>query len=243
MAIALFSGALSCSSAFAGGGVTGGSTEITQLANNVQLVLSYAQQVEQYETQLKQWQLELKNLEQNPLSALGSTTTRIVQGVGDIMSAENSMGSTLSQIDSNFAQKYNSPVAANFAQKFKTWSSSSVGTLGAALKAAGLHRDSYATDSDALQALYNRSQSSTGTLSAVQQLSSLTSMQIQQTQKLGDLMASQNVAANTWMLSQTSKEQAAQTTRENLAAPYTPQSTEIGTATVVNWNSALKTGK
>lgn len=203
---------LVCSaSARAGGAATGGATEFTQIVNMTQLVLAYAQQVQQYSTQLQQYQAQLRNLEQNPTSALGlGSVTQIIQGVGSIMEAENSMGRTMNQIDANFARKYGGSVAGSYANKFKTWTDTSVGTLGAALRAAGMHRDSYSSDANALQALFNQSQSSTGTVAAVQQLSALTSMQIQQTQKLGDLMASQNEAASTWMASQASKEQAAQ---------------------------------
>lgn len=196
----------STASTLAGGGV-GGATELTQIANKVQLVMAYAKQVEQYETQLQQYAAELKHLEQNPMVAMSGNTTHIIDGVGSIMSAQNAMGGTIAQIDANFAQKYGSAIAGTYAEKFKSWTDTSIGTLGSSLRAAGLHRDAYATDADALQALYNRSQSSAGTVAAVQQLSALTAMQIQQSQKLGDLMASQNVAATTWMASQTSKQQ------------------------------------
>ena len=188
--------------------MSGGASEFTQIANNVQLLLHYAKQVEQYKTQLQQYQLQLRNMEQNPASTLSTDTTQVIQGVGSIMSAQNSMGSTMAQIDANFAQKYRNPIAGTYADRFKTWTDTSVGTLGSALNAAGMHRDAYRSDADALQGLFNKSQSSAGTVSAVQQLSALTAMQIQQTQKLGDLMSSQNEAASTWMASQASKDQA-----------------------------------
>jgi P-type conjugative transfer protein TrbJ len=194
-------------SASAGSG-SGGATEVTQIVNMTQLVLQYAQQIQQYGTQLQQYQAQLQNMAQNPASALGGNVGQVIQGVGSIMSAANSMGSTMAQIDANFSQQYRSPIAGNYADQYRTWTNTSVGTLGTALSAAGMHRDAYRSDADALQALYNKSQSSTGTVAAVQQLSALTSMQVQQTQKLGDLMASQNVAASTWMASQASKDQA-----------------------------------
>jgi P-type conjugative transfer protein TrbJ len=190
------------------GSMSGGASEFTQIVNMTQLVLQYAQQIQQYSTQLQQYQAQLRNMEQNPASALSTNTTQVIQGVGSIMSAQNSMGSTMAQIDANFAQKYGSSVAGSFADKFRTWTVTSVGTLGSALSAVGMHRDAYKSDADALQALYNRSQSSTGTVAAVQQLSALNAMQIQQTQKLGDLMATQNTAASSWMASEASKDQA-----------------------------------
>lgn len=207
--LALFLLLVSGVPAIAGGGSPIGATEATQYANNMQLILAYSQQVEQYATQLKQYQAQLQNLEQNPAGAMNGNTTQIIEGVGSIMSAQNSMGSTMAQIDANFTKKYDRPIAATYADRFKSWTDTSMGTLGGALRAAGLHRDAYRSDTDALQALYNRSQSSTGTVAAVQQLSALATMQVQQGQKLTDLMASQSVAASTWMASQTSKQQAA----------------------------------
>jgi len=198
----LFSGSFS---AHAGSAV--GATEFTQMVNMTQLIVAYAKQIEQFKTQLQQYQAQMQDLKRNPYSALNGSISTIIHEVGTIMTAQNSIGGTVAQIDRNFSEKYGSSQAASFADKFKNWTDSSVGTLGAAMKSAGLHRDAYATDSQALQALYNRSQSSDGTVAAVQQLSALTSMQVQQSQKLGDLLATQNLAANTWMASQTSKEE------------------------------------
>lgn len=183
-------------------------SEFTQIMNNIQLVLQYYQQIQQYETQLQQYQTQLRHLEQNPSNAYDDRLKLLIDGVGSVMSAQNAIGGTMEKIDSEFSKKYGNEMMGSFSQKFKTWTRASNDTLGGALRAAGMHRDTYASDSQALKALFNQSQSSTGTVAAVQQLSALTSMQIQQSQKLGDLLAAQNIAANTWMASQVSKEQA-----------------------------------
>lgn len=184
-----------------------GATEFTQIVNMTQLVAAYAQQVQQYKTQLQQYQAQMQDLQRNPYSTLSGNIGTVIHDVGTIMTAQNSIGGSIAQIDRNFANKYGSTQAGSFADKFKNWTDSSIGTLGAAMKAAGLHRDAYTSDAQALQALFNRSQSSDGTVAAVQQLSAITSMQVQQSQKLGDLLATQSLAANNWMASQTSKEQ------------------------------------
>jgi P-type conjugative transfer protein TrbJ len=195
----------SCFSAYAG--AIAGATEPTQIMNNIQLVMSYAKQIQEYNTQLQQYQAQLQDLKRNPYSALNNNIGIIIHEVGNIMSAQNSIGGTMERIDRNFAEKYGSDIAGSFADKFKIWTDASKGTLNSAMKTAGLHRDAYANDAQALQALFNRSQSSDGTVAAVQQLSALTAMQIQHSQKLGDLLATQNLAANSWMASQVSKEQ------------------------------------
>ena len=182
----------------------------TDIANLVQQGLQYTQQIQQYTRQGLQLESELKNLMQNPASLLGSDVGRLINGVGGIMSGANSIGGNLAQLDRNFASTFKSPTTATLAANFTRWHSTSTGTLEGALKAAGMHRDQFATDTDALTALYNESQASGGNLQAIQSLAKINSMQVQQTQKLGDLVAAQNIAASTYMAAQTAKDQAKQ---------------------------------
>lgn len=198
-----------CVPAFAGGGVDGGATEVTQIMNNAELANQYAQQVQQYTTQLQQYQAQLQDLKLNPTSIMGSDLQKLVRGIGGVMGAGQSIGGTMAQIDGNFSKTFKSPLAGTFSENFKTWTTSSQDTLGAAMRAAGLHRDAYATDTAALAALYNKTQTSQGTVAAVQTLSEVNVMQVQQMQKLQDLVATQNVASSAYMAAQNSKEQAA----------------------------------
>ena len=189
---------------------TGGSTEYTQILNNLQLANQYTQQVQQYSTQLLQYQAQMQNLMRNPTSLLGADTSKLLNGIGTIMQAGASIGGTMARIDGNFSQKFQSPLAGTFSQNFKNWTTTSTDTLGASLRSAGMHRDQFASDTDALTALFNKSQQSDGTVAAVQQLSAINAMQIQQTQKLQDLIATQNIAMSTYMASQNTKDQARQ---------------------------------
>lgn len=185
---------------------TGGATEVTQISNNVQLGVSYAKQVQQYTTQALQLQAELKNLINNPLSLLGPEVGKVINGVGQIMSAGKAIGGNMARIDSNFANTFNNPQAFSMAQNFTRWHDTSTATLQATMKAAGLHRDNYQSDSDAITALYNQSQATQGNLQAAQTLAQINVMQVQQLQKLGDLIATQNIATATYMAAQTARE-------------------------------------
>ena len=186
-------------------GGTGGGTEVTQLRNEVQLGLQYAKQLQQYTTQALQLQAELKNLISNPASLLGSEIGGLINGVGQIMSAGNTIGGNMARIDSNFAKTFNNPQAFSMAQNFTRWHDTSTATLQATMKAAGLHRDNYRSDSDALTALYNQSQATQGNLQAAQTLAQINVMQVQQLQKLSDLIATQNIATATYMAAQEAK--------------------------------------
>ena len=218
---------------------TGGGTEITQLANNVQLTLQYAKQVQQYTTQTLQLQAELKNLISNPTSILGAEVGGVINGVGQIMSAGNSIGGNMARIDSNFANTFKNTQARTMSQNFTQWHNTSTDTLGAAMKAAGLHRDSYQSDTDALTALYNQSQATQGNLQAMQTLAQINTKQVQQMQKLGDLIATQNIAASAYMAEQTARSEAANKVNISMGTPYTPSYQDHGTESIIDWKSKI----
>lgn len=188
---------------------TGGSTEITQIQNNIQLILSYEQQVQSYLRQGLQLQNELKNLMRNPTSLMGQDVGQVINGIGRIMSGGQSIGYTLAQIDRNFATTFKSPLAMDYSRAFTKWHKVNTDTLEGAMKAVGLAREQNQSNQDALTTLYNKSQSSEGNLQALQTLSEINVRQIQHLQQLQELMASQNQAATTYMASQTAKDQKA----------------------------------
>lgn len=82
----------SASVPFAGASSVIGSTEPTQIANNVELVLSYAKQVEAVATQVKQYQAQLLSLRQMDPSKLAGMLKGVtgLDGVDDLMRSYNS---------------------------------------------------------------------------------------------------------------------------------------------------------
>ena len=189
---------------------TGGASEIVQIKNNVQLALSYEQQLVNHSTQLQQYQAQLKNLERGSDSQIGAEIPGIISGIGKIMAAGNSIGGTMAAIDSNFASTFKSPLAQNFADRFKSLTTTSTATLGASASAAGLQRDTMEAETAALNKAFNEVQATDGTVAAVQKLGAINAQQVQQTQALRELIATQNVASSTWMASQDAKVEALQ---------------------------------
>lgn len=185
----------------------GGSTEITQLLNNLQLIQSYEQQVNSYLRQGLQLQNELTNLIKNPTSMLGQDVGRMINGIGKIMNGGQAIGYNLAQIDKNFATMFKSQQAMTFSKAFTSWHKTSTDTLEGTLKAIGATREQYQSNQDALTDLYNKSQASQGNLQALQTLSQINVRQIQQLESLQELMASQATAATTYMAAQTAKDQ------------------------------------
>ena len=188
----------------------GGGTEYTQILNNVQLANSYSQMLTNYTTPLQQYQAQLKNLERGSAGQIGAEVPGIMKGIGTIMSATNSIGGTMASIDSNFASTFKSPLAQNFADRFKSLTTTSTATLGASASAAGLQRDTMEAETAALNKAFNEVQATDGTVAAVQKLGAINAQQVQQTQALRELIAAQNVASSTWMASQDAKVEALQ---------------------------------
>lgn len=194
--------------AFAGGGATGGATEVTQAANKLQLVMAYSKQVQQYANQLLQYQAQITNLIKNPMSLLGPEIGNMIKDIGKIMSVGKAIGSNIAQINKNFGTMFKDTNALSLADNFKRWHDTSTDTIEGALKAAGLHMEQYASETAKIQALYSDSQKTGGNLEALQTLSKINIEQIQQTQRLGNLLSTQNIAMSTYLASQSARDQA-----------------------------------
>lgn len=226
--------------AMAGGGASGGSTEWTQIANNVQLANSYAKEVQMYIQQGLMYKTQLQNLIDNPFSLLGKDIGGIMNGVGELMSRGNSIGNSMANIDRNFALKFKNPLAGNLAQKFTTWHDTNTDTLQAALKTVGLHRDAFKTDAAAITALYNKANATEGGLAATKAVAEINAQMMIQLQTLGDLISTQNAAASTYMQTQSSQHEAQSQDMEaykaGLLAPKPSTAIPDAKTTYKTWN-------
>lgn len=198
--------AFSHTSASAGGGIAG-ATEITQIQNNVQLMLSYTQQVQSYVRQGMQLQNELTNLINNPTSLLGPEIGQMINNIGSIWKGANSIGYNIAEIDKNFATMFKSSKAGDFSKMFTSWHQTNTKTLESGLKAIGAIREDQQNSQNTLTDLYNRSQNTKGNLDSLQTMSQINIRQIQELQKLQELMASQSQASMTYLATQNAKEE------------------------------------
>lgn len=208
--------------ALAGGGMTGGATEVTQIINMVQLVQSYGQQVMDYAQQLQQYQTMIRNLARNPMGVLAPDLQKLVQDQAKLMAVGKDIASSMSKVDMDFAKTFKSTIAADFATKFKDWSNTSTDALKAAMLNAGLHRENFKSDGEALQKLVDSVSAADGAVGALQALGSLNAAQIQEGMKLRDLISQQQVAQNTYLASQNAKEQAREERGAAIAGTLAP---------------------
>lgn len=218
---------------------TGGATEVTQIVNMAQLAQSYGQQIISYENQLLQYETMVRNLAKNPLGVIPPDLNSMVQGQARLMAMGRDISSSMSKVDSTFAQTFNSPIAASFANKFSNWTNSSQDALKSAMLNAGLQRENFSSDRAAIQKLVDNVSASDGAVGGLQALGSLNAAQIQESMKLRDLVSQQQVAQNTYLAAQTAKEQARQDDVTSLGTPYAGPIPSIERKNIVNWNSVF----
>ena len=89
--------------------------------------------------------------------------------------------------------------------------------LKSAMLNAGLQRENFKSDSDALQKLVDSVSKADGTVSGLQALGSLNAAQIQESMKLRDLVSQQQVAQNNYLAAEVSKEKAQEDRRKAIA--------------------------
>ncbi|TDQ37771.1 P-type conjugative transfer protein TrbJ [Tepidicella xavieri] len=185
----------------------GGATEITQLANNVELVNLYLQQVQSYATQLQQYQNMIQNTLNIPAQVWGAVEA-------DLMSVANivKQGQALAYSATNIASQFENTfkgftfTGTDFKKEYRDLSRKTLDTLKGALMAANMQSDQFANEEMTLKQLRTMSQSATGQMQAIQVGVQIAEQQVQQLQKLRQLMMAQLSQQNTYLAAQEQKE-------------------------------------
>jgi P-type conjugative transfer protein TrbJ len=185
----------------------GGSTEITQLANNIELVNSYLQQVQSYATQLQQYQNMIQNTLNIPAQVWGAIENDL-QGVANVVSVGQALAYTASNVASQFEATFKgfSYTGTDFKREYRDLSRKTLDTLKGTLSAANLQSQQFATEEMTLRQLRTMSQSATGQMQALQVGAQIAEQQVQQLQKLRQLMMAQLSQQNTYLAAQEQKE-------------------------------------
>jgi P-type conjugative transfer protein TrbJ len=202
-------------------GAVVGATEMTQIANNVELVMQYLQQMESYATQLRQWETQMRqyaNAVQNTLNIpkqVWNAVTTDLMGVAQIVRSGRSLAYSASNIAEQFGNTfkgYNAPT--NFRQAYSGWSASTLDTLKGAFAANQLQAAQFANEEGTLAYLRAQSESAEGQMQAIQVGAQIAEQQVQQLQKLRQLMMVQSSAQNAYLAAQTDKDAAARATAD-----------------------------
>ena len=202
----------------------GGSTEITQLANNVELVQSYLQQAQAYATQLQQYQNMLTNTLNIPNQIWGQITNDL-SGVAHLVRQGQALAYSSTNIGSQFQSTFKGfqfPAGFNYKTEYRKWSSTTMDSLKGALESAGLQSQQFATEEAVLSQLRNMSSGAQGQMQAIQAGSQIAEQQVQQLQKLRQLMMLQLQSQNTYLAAQQNKEDTIKAAKEDAFSYQSP---------------------
>lgn len=201
----------------------GGSTEITQILNNIQLVESYLQQVQSYATQIQQWQTQIQqyqNMVQNTLalpSQIWGPIQADLMGIANVVRQGQALAYSATNIGTQFTNTFKGlsyPAGFNFKTEYKNWSKTTMDGIKGAFESANMQSNQFATEEGILASLRTQSQSAQGQMQAMQVGSQIAEQQVQQLQKLRQLMMVQMQAQNSYLAAQEQKDAAKTQTRE-----------------------------
>ena len=234
---------LMATSALAGGGLTGGATEWTQMLNNTELVALVGKSAEQVNNQIKQItqlaeqiQNQLKiysNLVQNTAQLpqriwgqvqndLNQLRNVVAQGQGIAFSMGN-LDDVLKQRFKSFADfKSNLPNNASFSATYQSWSSTNRDTISGTLRAAGMTADQFSSEESTMSQLRSQSESADGQMKALQVGHQIATQQVAQMQKLRGLVSQQMTMMATWYQSEQAEKDLSQARRQEFFKSTAP---------------------
>lgn len=219
----LFAASLSAAipAVHAGGGGFAGATEPTQIANNIQLLLSYMEQAQQTITQANQYASMLKNLQQlTPSSTLDLAALKLWQNQNmnqtfkdlyRIVDGGQRIAYTSKNLDTqlkNMSPSYGNALASlDLQSAYKNWSETTRDITKQALTWTSMEAEEMATEADLVRELSNTAQTADGQMKALTAGNRIGVAMIGQMQKLRTLQMAQMQAQNMATLNTQSRQE------------------------------------
>lgn len=179
------------------------STFYQQLFEYAEAVNTALNTAEQLSTQVQQYNNMVTQGIPLPNSMFGSIT-QDMQRVASIYNRSQALGRNIANLDSQFNIQF--PGYQTYLQRFfqsssrttdampdryEQWSSQNFDNAKTAMQAAGINTSTFADEDKHLEQLVSRSQSSAGRMQAIQAGNEIAASNVQQLQKLRDLVATQ----------------------------------------------------
>jgi len=222
--IALIASLFLVSKVFAGA-AAGGASEVTQILNNVQLVMQYAKQVEQYTTQLssltqqiQQTETMLQNLQQlSPTQ--WSMFSRNLVSLKNLVQQNQAVTFAAANVDQQFSAMYpgyssqyssagqsSSSRNSTFTSEYQNINASTRANTNGALQSLNLQMDDFTDDATTMSLLRDQSQSADGQLKVAQAANEIALHQTEQTKKLQWTLMTQANTEAAWIAAQNEKD-------------------------------------
>ena len=165
-------------------------TEVTQILNHIQLVLSYATLANQLATQIRILADALKNTVRNPHQIFWNIQADL-NALAMVVQGGRSLAYSLGNLDALWHQTY--PGYGGYARtgyynRYQAWAQTTLDTTAGMMRAAGLQGQQLNGEISLIQNLEAQSQSADGRLLALNVATQMADQQSQQMQKLRELM-------------------------------------------------------
>lgn len=163
----------------------GGATEITQLANNLEMV-------NQSVMQMRMVEMQLKNLANLQLPSWNQSAP-LLQNLISVVRGAQGVAWQGEMADQNFKRVYGQATgyAGTIGQQMGVWRQQSMSSTSAALRAAGMQAENFQTEAMAMQSLRDLNDRPDGQLQAIKAGSSIAAAQVDQLQQLRALQIAQ----------------------------------------------------
>ncbi|AMB81740.1 conjugal transfer protein TrbJ [Pseudomonas fragi] len=203
------------------------STLYQQMFEYVEAVNTALNTAETLQTQIQQYQNMVTQGTGLPSSMFGSIAADL-KNVANIYNRSQSLGRQIQNMDSQFNtvfpgfQSYLNQ-AANSAEvpareRYQKWSEQNHDSVKAALKAANLNTSTFESEDTQLDHMVARSQSAVGRMQAIQAGNEIASRNVQQLQKLRDLLATQINMQGNYMAQQGDRKAASEAAEQKFEA-------------------------
>lgn len=180
---------------------TGGSTEVTQLMNNLELIQQTAQQA-------KQLQIEIQNAVTDPNTPWAQAMS-MLSDLRDVVNTGQALGYDATNIEQKFQQLYPSYTNTNGAgllNNLVNWGNTTKSSIQNALNAGGMTVSQIQSEGALIDTLRQKGQNAVGQMDALQVGNAIAVNNVEQLQRLTQLMAAQNQAHNAYLLGQQAKQ-------------------------------------
>ena len=164
-------------------------TEITQLLNHAQLIMSYLRQGQQLVNELNMYTDMVRNVKNIPNQIFGPIQADL-NALSQIVQGGRALAYSLGNLDQQFRitfPGYRTTPNAYYVN-YKNWSQTSLDTTLGTLRAAGLQGRQLQSEQSIINSIQSMSQTADGRMQALNIIGQVAEQQVQQLMKLRELM-------------------------------------------------------
>ena len=198
-------------------------TEWTQLANKATMVQQLSTQAQQLQTEVGQLQNMLLNSQVVPTEIWG-TAVQDISRLNSVLQQSQALAYTASNLDQQFANRYGTYTqylkgqitATDWRNKYSQWSKETSDNALYTLKSLGMQANQMQDEQALMQQLQGLSNSAQGRMQALQVANMMAAQNVDQIQKLRQLVMLQLQMQADYVAAQQDKEAATEANREML---------------------------